>query len=330
MRFLEGRFRHRQSLSVRASKAINSSGFAGIYLFMRRLTRLFQAVGIGCLALVAVSQVDAHQHASQQVVPSSTSEQPEPQQNAVPQVQPSPNAAQEQRRREEANIDTQREMAASTRAISQDTKRAADYTLMLVVVGGGAAGFELVLTFWQLRLTRKNVKIAEMAADRARDVFLMTNRPRIIAKDVWTETEYFGGIQSLIDHSIFDWQKERPNISMAYRLVNMGASTATIRATGFDFVLGLKLPTLNPVRAIPVNPITLSPGDSVSLTYSQSFTEQVTGRREQGQTRLFVVGIVVYADQAERERRTGFCRAWNPATKRFDRVRNEPDYEYRD
>jgi hypothetical protein len=45
---------------------------------------------------------------------------------------------------------------------------------------------------------------------------------------------------------------------------------------------------------------------------------------------LWAIGKIVYRDETEGVRRTGFARYLDPRIGRFTAVRNDPDYEYKD
>jgi hypothetical protein len=202
---------------------------------------------------------------------------------------------------------------------------------------GWLALFTLILAastigLWITAIVTSRKQTADMQStiNLARDEFLSTHRPKIRVKHV------------VLNSGI--WEGER--ISVKVVLVNSGATDAIISEWGIKFIIEEKgrmlpaLPTIERLQAPGIAGGVLPSGISLDIPDVSDRTilndsQNVAIRR--GNSQLYCVGYIHYADGARRIRTTAFCRVLtfpefptsHQDTGRF-RVFDDSDYEYED
>jgi hypothetical protein len=195
------------------------------------------------------------------------------------------------------------------------------FTLWLV--GGG----QLALFYVQLRIIRKSLDDAKIAADAAKDAanaakdqvklarteFIATHRPRLIVHEVYID----GG-------------------RIWFRLANIGSTKATIVESWAmtENVQGA-LRSLLSTGYDQYGRLDIAGGVSVDLPYDppqdHAFILKV-GQRPNVVAPLHFTGTIVYVDELETRRRSVFRRLWHNGKRSFVRLdaEEERDSEYAD
>ena len=142
------------------------------------------------------------------------------------------------------------------------------------------------------------------AVNLSRQEFIASHRPRIILRE------------ALIDNS------DPPQLGIT--LANVGGSRATVIGSEARIVSG-------PLNSLLFHPdirfgnnlfdgIALDPGTQ-ELRHQPASVDGAD---------VFLLGQIIYRDQSGIDRRTAFCRRYNPQRRRFDRYDAEPDLDYSD
>jgi hypothetical protein len=170
------------------------------------------------------------------------------------------------------------------------------------------------LTLWlstdgMLRITKESIQLA-------REEFVATHRPRIF---VW-QVDFSDGSPT-----------ESEPITVAFRYVNGGDSTAYIHEIGVRLI-PLEAPLLRSGISFKPEfiepPITLESG-SFEFKYLAPVdpSNPLITNALSGVHKLICVGYIVYKDGAGTIRHTGFCRQYDPSSKRWHNM-DDAQYEY--
>jgi len=211
------------------------------------------------------------------------------------------------------------------------------FTLCLVFVGV----FQVGLFYVQLRLIRKSLDDAKMAAEAARDgvkvardEFISMHRPKLRVRNISITQHY------AMNH--LPKFRESQNLIGQFYISNIGGADATI-VESLCFVLPTNrgLPMTYPYEQMPANNpaprITLRPGKSMQANFgaaplTQEQAENINNFKNSW--RIYVMGWVEYTDALDMNMRwrTAFCRERRQPREgddpRFYPVKDEPDYEH--
>jgi hypothetical protein len=183
--------------------------------------------------------------------------------------------------------------------------------------------------------TQRATKAAIASADAARDqaeiarkMFVLTQRPKLIVRNVVIKPPNPPAIRGGIE--LF---QPRYGISGQLYVVNVGGTAAIIRECWcWGIAIQGALPMERPYEGEMGYPLTrrLTPGESMPITFEN--LKEIGGegpliRQGSNNWGFYVMGWIAYADDLGFVRRTAFCRVWNAAKRRLVAI-DDPDYEH--
>jgi hypothetical protein len=191
------------------------------------------------------------------------------------------------------------------------------FTLCLSAIGL----FQLVLFYWQLRLIRESLDVAQKT-------MTSTHRPKLVVRELL----------------MLPTSETKQNVEVRYVVANVGAGRAKIIEShveiqdiddrilrplqpfeGSDLIGGVSLEAGSHIFREQSSTVSLN---ALTIEHMQDQRVQDDGRRA-SQPRLFFRGFIVYSDKNDVRRRTTFCRPYDFSGRRFCAIK-DPDYEYAD
>jgi hypothetical protein len=183
------------------------------------------------------------------------------------------------------------------------------FTAILALITLGLVG----VTFWQVRLFRKELILSKRPQLRVRNV--VVRQPKPIHE---SQPEIF---------------EKGTLISGQFYIDNIGGTDATITGSGCWVIWTQDLlPMERPYEGENGNiqaRLKLRPGESCPLTFASDKTMGEEGRdilHGKGNWHLYVMGWLEYIDDLKIKRSTAFCREYRASERRFVAVDNI-DYE---
>jgi hypothetical protein len=197
---------------------------------------------------------------------------------AIATPQPAADSGQKPAGPPDENVAIQREIAALTRTLAQDTHRSANYTLVLVVIGGIVGGLQIALLFYQNRYTGR----AATAALKSAEASLRGTRAYLTI-DGWSMTGF------------------EPNgvVYVKYKLANSGQTPAKILESLQRIGLLETLPaTPEYTDAFPDGQFEIAAGDSMTkhLNTKRRLDPAAHKAVADGTLFLYVWGFTRYQD----------------------------------
>jgi len=211
-----------------------------------------------------------------------------------------------------------KDAAEKAKRDADEQEKKSRYDLVLVILTGilAAIGFMQTIVFtWQGVQLKRTVGAAKEATELGNREFISTHRPKIIV---------YG-----MDVKLAGDDKPR---HIHFRYINAGDTDASVTFIESRILwlakgmvpAGIELHRHDTIKEpIPVpsgmNGFAITPDGVDFVTLVRS------GRG--GHDTAFCVGVVVYRDKNDIERRTGFCRRYDSERERWLKVEDE-DYEY--
>jgi hypothetical protein len=225
-------------------------------------------------------------------------------------ILPSPDAEEqadkaERERKEKAVIDEK--LAFETQRIADYTDRLAWFTCLLF----GIAVFQAGLFFWQLRLMRDDAK-------RARAGFISANRPKIIV--------HFADLKRFPDPKK-EHASERDHLGIIILCFNKGRGVAKNVEVRAEIIVSNTMPDAKIMRRMS-EPVIESVAGGIKI-----WSELNSGRPIQEmlafsqQAKAYCVGTIVYFDENNSRRETGFCFKFITNGMRWISAES-PEHEY--
>jgi hypothetical protein len=192
------------------------------------------------------------------------------------------------------------------------------FTIILAV----ASGAQFCAVMASIREARRSAiiqtQLTRKSLDLAREEFISTHRPKIIVYGV-----DFGGSSN---------EDERP-IPVTFRYVNSGVSTAYVTEIGsrvLHLVNKVALPNDVQFRLaqipFPIEVKSGMHGFGITIDKMTPWSPRALNALV-GKESVVCVGYLVYEDDNGTKRQTGFCREYDPSSKRWKSVKDD-DYEY--
>ena len=192
------------------------------------------------------------------------------------------------------------------------------FTIILAV----ASGLQYCAIMASIRESRRiaavQARFTKKSLDLAREEFISTHRPKIIVYGV-----DFGGSPN---------EDEKP-IPVTFRYVNSGVSTAYVTEIGSRVIHLVNKPNLpNDVQfrlaqiPFPIEVKSGMHGFGITIDKMTPWSPRALNALV-GKESVVCVGYLVYEDDNGTKRQTGFCREYDPASKRWKPVKDD-DYEY--
>ena len=204
------------------------------------------------------------------------------------------------------------EKTENDRRLATFTERLFWATVALSVI----ALFQLFVFGWQGIQLGRTVSTAKEATNLARQEFTATHRPKIIVYDVDVKLP---GETSSLRH-------------VHFRYVNAGDTDAFVTSIVSRVLwdsksmvpANIEFSTHDAIKA-PIHVPSGNNGFAITPDTVDFVTLVRSGRA--GHDTAYCVGVVVYRDTNDIERRTGFCRRYDSERERWLKVKDE-DYEY--
>lgn len=193
----------------------------------------------------------------------------------------------------------------------RETKELIEHNDKVIGALSGAAVAAFTGTLWWS--TRGLFRATNASIQLARDEFIATHRPKIIV---------YG-----MEVSLPGDDKPRP---VHFRFVNTGDTDAsvTLIESKIVYAKGMAVPAgINLVRHDVIKqPILVRSGwNGIAITPEGAGFINLVRSGKEGV--VFCVGVIVYRDKNDIERRTGFCRWYDSESGRWKKLYDE-DYEY--
>jgi hypothetical protein len=191
--------------------------------------------------------------------------------------------------------------------------------IRLVVFTGllfGVGFLQLLVFGWQGIQLKRSVSAAKEATNLARQEFTATHRPKIIIYGMETQS----GDGSTADGRVH------------FRYVNAGDTDAFVTSISSHIVWTDKGMVRAGVELHPHDvikrPVHVPSGNNgYAITTDKVDTIKLIRSGRNGHDTAYCVGVVVYRDTSDIERRTGFCRRYDSERERWLKV-EDADYEY--
>jgi len=177
-----------------------------------------------------------------------------------------------------------------------------------------------------LLISKEAVSITKESVDLARKEFISSHRPRLIVRNVTIKPPYVEGIPYALGKPL----------QIEWAVVNTGDTPSKIVSGNASLlVIDHLFDARTPYSDEPDNMkgITLAPGGAYTfimqddrIVFENPSKWHCIINKEKI---LYFYGFITYQDDIGIERRTAFCRKYDPAVKKFVIV-NDIDYEYND
>jgi hypothetical protein len=208
---------------------------------------------------------------------------------------PSPYAGDETRKQFQENIAVQQNLAASTLDLARDTKKLANYTFWLVIVGIVIGGLQITIILFQLRYTaaaagsaRISADAAKKSADTAEESVRLTERADILLDSAGFERIGNNPFPDVVLHGKNFGRTRANNVVIEAKLIPGPGPNTTNK--GF-------LPDLKPIIQ-NFEPMILAAGDGqgVRFTALQKWTLEFHSSVDRGLLTLRFEITVNYVD----------------------------------
>lgn len=226
------------------------------------------------------------------------------------------------------------EAATTQAAFSVAQKRISDQQLAQMQTG--------------LEVAKINADAATKASDTAYRALITANPPKLIVRDVRctyadelatairdTESDGDGGFRQKIGiafKALANQTDDRKNIAASFNVLNKGKSLATIKSFDCHFFIAEGLPQRNPCfdsgAPDPLSYLASGRNHRVNAAPIQ-IEHDPTIKLVLLKAQLFLIGLIVYADDLGNVRRTGFRRVFNASNAKWEGPK-DPDWEYQD
>jgi hypothetical protein len=213
-----------------------------------------------------------------------------------------PYTGDEARKNAEQSLQQQKDTLEATKALAEDTRRIANHTLWLVVIGLGVGIGQALIVFFQLRSTERAAKAAESAMKIAERATLLVS-------------------------GVGDEPAESVDGSGAYVTVDFKNFGKT-QATDIQINIALVIPGNLEIFPKDSGPSVLGSGQVATVEFpplAECLSEDELHGIPDGSTQLRFEGTIDYEDAFGHPHRTKAAGAYVPSTKTWRIDMNDPD-----